>query len=299
MEVIEFNGWSCARLVSGDVEAFVTLDVGPRVVRLGFVGDPNELHESPTEKALKGGDEYRSYGGHRLWVAPEDFDVTYFPENEPVEVAEEGDWIAFSSATDKHGLQRELRIKSSGEGCFELEHRIHNRGIAPFTFAPWALTVMAPGGECLFPQEPFAAHSENFLPVRPLVLWAYTDMTDPRWTWGQRLIRLRHDPNGKPQKVGAFVSAGWAAYKNGDRLFVKRFPAVENGSYLDFGCNFETFTRHDMLEVESVGQKEDVQPKDYASLRECWSLTRPASWPSDESALADALARIADQCPRP
>ncbi len=294
MEVVQFRGWSCARIVSDDVEALITTDVGPRVVRLGFIGGVNTLHENEDQTGLKGGDEYRSYGGHRLWIAPENLDVTYYPENEPVEFVEEGNWSVFRSAPDKHGLQRELRIRSCGGGAFELEHRIHNLGTLPFTLAPWALTVMAPGGTCTFPQEPFEAHTENFLPVRPLVLWGYTDMTDPRWTWGKEFIQLRQDPQRGPQKIGAFVRAGWAAYQNEGGLFVKRFPAREGGNYPDYGCNFETFTREDMLEVESLGVLETVTHGDHASLRESWLLTR-AELPIDEKNLAEFLAR----CPSP
>lgn len=294
MEVIDYAGWKCVRIVSGDVEALVTIDVGPRVIRLGFVGGPNEIHEAPDQRGLRGGSEYRSYGGHRLWIAPE-APETYYPENESVEVGQEGDWITFRSAPDARGLQRELRVRSAGDGAFELEHRVHNLGDLHVTFAPWALTVMSPGGECFFPQEPFVSHTENYLPVRPMVLWGYTNMSDPRWTWGSRLIRLRHDGARGPQKVGAFVSQGWAAYRNGDRLFVKRFPTRE-GNYPDYGCNFETFTREDMLEVESLGMLQEVHRGDHASLRESWLLTK-ATLPEDEDALAEALAKVAGQCP--
>lgn len=298
MEVVRFRGWACARLVAGAVEALVTLDVGPRVVRLGAVDGPNLLHENEEQTGLKGGDEYRSYGGHRLWVAPESWDVTYYPENEPVEAFEEGDWSIFRSAPDSHGLQRELRIRVAGEAAFDLEHRIHLVGTLPVHLAPWALTVMAPGGECFFPQEPFQSHSDNFLPVRPLVLWGYTDMTDPRWTWGRELVRLRHDANRGPQKVGAFVSAGWAAYENLGSVFLKRFPARAGGNYPDFGCNFETFTRQDMLEVESLGVLETVTTGDHASLREGW-LVAPGPVPKDESEAAAFLADLAARCPSP
>lgn len=298
MDVVEYNGWQCAVVRSGGLEAMITLDVGPRIVRLTRDGGPNLMHESPEHRGLSGGTEYRSYGGHRLWIAPESKDVTYFPENEPVEASEEGGWLSFCSAVDPHGLQRELRIRAGESGSFDLEHRIHNRGTLGFELAPWALTVMAPGGECIFPQDPYVSHRENFLPVRPLVLWSYTDMGDPRWTWGRRLIRLRHDAALGPQKVGAFVRQGWAAYRLGDDVFLKRFPAIEGGRYPDFGCNFETFTRHDMLEVESLGLLETVAQGDYASLRETWTVVGSAELPGDEEGIEQLLQGVADRLDR-
>ena len=295
MDVRNWNGWDCAVVTSGSLEALITLDVGPRIVKLSRNGGENLLHESPEQRGLRGGDEYRSYGGHRLWIAPESKEVSYFPENEPVEAVEEGGWLCFRSAVDPHGLQRELRIRAGSGDTFELEHRIHNRGTLGFKLAPWALTVMAPGGECIFPQEPHVSHHENFLPVRPLVLWSYTEMSDPRWTWGRRLVRLRHDPGLGPQKVGAFVRQGWAAYRLGEDLFMKSFSAIETGTYPDFGCNFETFTRHDMLEVESLGLLETVASGDYASLRETWTVVASADIPDEEEAAEGFMQDIADR----
>lgn len=296
MDEIEYSGWRCARLVSDNVEALVTLDVGPRVIRLGLIDGPNQFFEDPAERGLKGGDTYRRYGGHRLWIAPESREVTYYPENDPVVGGFEGDWLALRSAPDSRGLQRELRMRAEGAGGFSLEHRIHHVGTLPVTFAPWALSVMRAGGEGIFPQEPYVPHAENFLPVRPLVLWSYTKMTDPRWTWGEKLVRLRQQVAGHPQKVGAFVRPGWAAYRNESAIFIKRFQAREGGTYPDCGCNFETYTSDFMLELESLGTLETVHPGDYASLRESWRLV-VSTLPNDEEGLAQELESLAQNCP--
>lgn len=275
MEIVEYGGWKrCARLVSGDVEAIVTLDVGPRVIRLGFAGGRNELHESPKDMGKTGGSEYRSYGGHRLWIAPEDADRTFQPENEPVSLSEVDGWAVFSIPADKNGLRKELRIRAHEQGGFFLEHYVHNDSSESATFAPWALTVMAPGGQCVFPQAPFQPHSSNFLPVRPLVLWSYTDMADPRYFWGTPYVVLRQDPSMGPQKVGSMVEQGWAAYQNGGNLFLKRFGFEPGATYPDMGCNFETFTRQDMLEVESLGPLVTLEAGGVVRHDEAWYLMR-------------------------
>src|SRR5947199_4870662 len=129
MESISFGGWAhCARIVSGEVEAIVTLDIGPRIIRLGVIGGRNELHEDLNEIGKTGGEDYRSYGGHRLWIAPEDKIRTYQPENEPVQHREEDSWFVFAPRPDKFGIQKEIRIKSVGKGGYHLEHRITNGG---------------------------------------------------------------------------------------------------------------------------------------------------------------------------
>lgn len=297
MEEVHFEGWRCARFVSGNAEAVVTLDVGPRIIRVGFIGGPNFMHVAPETKGLKGGAEYRSYGGHRLWVAPEDWERTYVPENDPVEVEQEGSAAAFRSKPDRWGIQKEIRLSPRPElDGFEVLHTVYNRGSDSVELAPWCLTVMGTGGVCLFPQAPFVPHSEDFLPARPLVLWGYTNMQDPRWTWGRRVIRLRQDVL-PPQKVGAQVSQGYAAYANHGALFFKRFPFEPGAKYPDFGCNFETFTREDMLEVESLGPLTTLKPGGNVKLREAWYLIREFELQDDEDQLAESLEKLAAERP--
>lgn len=305
MEIVPYGGWDrCARMVSGDTELVVTLDVGPRIIRYGFIGGENEFFENPRDRGAVGGSAYRGYGGHRLWIAPEDRERSYTPDNEAVEFGDQ----YFRSAPDRFGIQKEIRIfpspkpppraqsiaerESRGSGLntagFRIEHVVHNEGAEPVELAAWALTVMAPGGECVFPQAVFRPHSESLLPVRPLVLWSYTDMADPRWTWGKRVVRLRHDPNLGPQKIGALVKEGIAAYANRGRVFLKHFEYLKEAVYPDMGCNFETFTRHDMLEVESLGPLQVVEPGSSVSHWESWSLFEEAP-PSDDEECGEWL----------
>lgn len=290
METVAYGGWNrCARIKSGTVEAIVTLEVGPRVIRLGFEDGPNEFHEDPDEMGKTGGSEYRSYGGHRLWIAPEDKVRTYQPENEPVDYAEEGGWHRFSPKTDRFGMHKELAIKPLGDGGFVLQHRITNQGEVGVQLAPWAITVMAAGGTCLIPQAPFKPFPEILTAVRPVALWSYMNMSDPRVKWGSRLIHLRQDANLGPTKLGTAVSQGYAGYIHDDRLFLKQFDLIEGQHYPDFGCNFETFTRQDMLEFETLGPLHMLGPGESVLHTEQWHLFGNVHLPSDEDGMADAL----------
>lgn len=291
-----YGGWRrCARLVGDGVEAIVTLEVGPRIIRFGREQGKNLLVEYPHQLGLTGGAEYRSYGGHRLWVAPEDPEVTYEADNEPVEAEERDGWSWFWAAAGKSGIRRGIGLGFQGP-ALRVRHVVENQGLAPRELAPWALTVMAPGGECAFPQPEHRPHPEALLPARPLVLWPYTDMADPRWTWGRRAVRLRHDAGGGPQKVGAHVEQGLAAYALSGEVFVKRFTHNPDAAYPDFGCNFETFTRHDMLEVESLGPLCRLAPGESVEHLETWYLHR-GSLPTEDDELGEMLDRIAAECP--
>jgi hypothetical protein len=67
MQIINYAGWErCVRLSNGIVELVATMDVGPRIIRFGFIGGDNEFKEYPEMLGKTGGDEWRIYGGHRL-----------------------------------------------------------------------------------------------------------------------------------------------------------------------------------------------------------------------------------------
>jgi hypothetical protein len=294
MDIVPYGGWRrCVRLSDGEHELVATLEVGPRVIRFAFVGGRNAFVEYPAQLGKTGGTEYRSYGGHRLWTAPEVRGRTNLPDNAPVELNQDQGWIVLTAPVEGQSfLQRELRLRLH-EGTAQVEHRVYNRGLYAVELAPWAITVMAAGGVGLFPQEPPVPHAERVLPVRPLVLWGYTEMADARWTWGPRLVRLRQTDAPSFQKVGALVTEGWAGYHHQDQLFLKRFPCDTTARYPDFGCNFEMFTRHDMLEIESLGPAAAIPPGGFVTHPEAWRLVRGLALPADDAAAAELLHPLA------
>lgn len=292
LEFVTFGGWRCVRMLSGDAEILVTLDVGPRIIRLGFVGGPNQFHVKEADLGQVGGDEYRGYGGHRLWIAPEDRVRTYQPDNEPVQLIEEANAATFASATDRFGIQKAIRIQPLSDGQFVIDHIVTNHSGEFRALAPWALSVMATGGVCLVPQEPYVSHGDALLPARPVVLWSYTKMDDPRYRWGSRLIRLTQTDD-QPTKFGALVKVGYVGHWNDGAMFIKTFGYEPEAEYVDFGCNFEAFTRHDMLEVETLGPLATLAPGDSVKHRETWLLTKTPPPPDNEDDCAEWLQRLA------
>jgi hypothetical protein len=272
------------------------MDVGPRIIRYAEVGGENILKEYSDQMGTNGGEKYRSYGGHRLWRAPEDPVLTMQPENDPVEHASEGRWEVFRSRTDRFGIQKEIAVAVDTEReAFQIRHRIYNRGNEAARLAPWAITVMREGGECLAPMPPNEPHSDKtLLPVRQLALWSYTNLGDPRFTVGPRVLRLRHSKDGDNQKVGMPVPQGYAAYACNDLVFLKRFPYEQGKEYPDLGCNFETFTRHDMLEIESLGPLQSLAHGEFVEHVETWYLIKDVNVPRDSSEAADWLTSIAE-----
>lgn len=298
MEIVPFAGWERnARLVCNDVEMIVTLDVGPRIISYGAVGGPNLFLVDPNAAGKTGGSEFVGYGGHRLWIAPEEPKRTFRPDNGPVEVTEEDGFYVFTTAIDEYHIVKQMRIRPEPENDrFLVVHRLYNHTPYDIDLAAWAPTQCS-GGEVIFPQAPFIPHTEHVLPARPLVLWHYTKIGDPRWTWGDRVVRLRHDANLGPQKVGALLQQGYAACVNQGYVFLKRFDFDPDAIYPDFMCNFETFTRQDMLEIESLGPSEIVPPGEWTEHQETWYLIPNQSAPADDGECADWLAALAEDRP--
>jgi len=276
--IIPYCGWKkCLSISNGVIDLVVTLDVGPRIIRCGFKNDRNHFVEYPEQLGRTGDPEYHSYGGHRLWIAPEERPRTYFPDNNPVDWSLNGEWFQIRPpAEDTTGFQKELFIRINPETPSAIvRHKVTNIRKIPQRISAWALSVMAAGGTAVIPHEPFRLHSEQLLPARPLVLWSYTDMTDQRWMWGKKLIYLAQDSNAKgPQKVGALNTPGWAAYLNADQLFLKQFPGDANVQYPDFGCNCELFTNHRMMELESLSPLKTLNPGAAIEHEERWFLAR-------------------------
>jgi len=276
-EKIAYQGWpNCYRVSNGTVELIVTGDVGPRIIRYGFVGGQNLFKEFAEQLGKSGEAEWQPRGGHRLWIAPEDRVRTYEPDNSLVAIRVLEDGVeATGEVGPLTGLQKTItaRLSATGTGV-EVIHEIRNLGDAPYELAPWALTMLAQGGTGIHGFPPRGSHPQNLEPGNPLVMWPYTDFTDRRWLLLSKYLVLRQDPkNPIGQKLGAYNPSTWSAYLLHGELYVKRTRADQPVSaYPDFGCTFETFTNADFLEQETLGALVELDVGQTARHTEHWSL---------------------------
>lgn len=287
LEKISYKGWdNCLRLANDEVELIVTLDVGPRVISYARKGGKNVFKNYEDMMGVKEGSEWMIFGGHRLWHAPEDAVRTYAPDFGPVDHAWDGGSLVLRPPEESGtGIRKEMEITlaPSGSGV-RVVHRLYNHNLWDTELAPWCLSVMDRGARAIVPQEPFGAHPEHLLPARPLVLWRFTDMSDPRWTWGKRFIQLQQDPAAEaPQKVGMFNARGWVACVVNDSLFVVKHPVHPHKPHADMGSNVELFTNGDMLEVETLGPLNRIPAGGVAEHVEQWGLFGVIPEKSDES----------------
>lgn len=290
MEIIEeysFRGWeNCIYVTNDEIELIATTDVGPRIVRFGFIGGQNLFREFTDQQGKTGGDEWRIYGGHRFWHGPEASPRCYYPDNSSVKYKIEGETVKLTQEVEKTtGMQKEIEITlNPDENQVYVLHRITNRTLWDIELAPWALTVMNLGGRAIVPHEPFQSWEERLTPVRPLVLWAYTDMKDSRWIWGTKYIQLKQNPEAKTrQKLGILNTLGWAAYYLNGELFIKRYKYEPKARYTDFGVNTEIYTDPDILEVETLGELKKIPPGESVEHVESWLLFKAKIDEDEES----------------
>jgi len=296
------NYGKCVVISNGTAELYVTVDLGPRVIRYGFIGGENvflndldreTFNDDPSIKDYwKHSDRWSIYGGHRLWTSPELMPETYYPDDLPVqwEATEAG---AVFTQANQMPLGKQLSIEiSMGEGtAVTMVHKSTNTSNTPQEYALWTLSVLAPGGISVLP---VPNRETGYLPNRVLSLWPYSNMNDPRVFWGKDYITLRQDTTAEtPFKLGLSNEAGAAAYLNRGVCFVKKYDHVMGGNYPDFGVSYEGYTNAKFLESETLGELKTVAPGETISHTERWNLLDfcPAFDPQNE----EAIKKIAEQ----
>lgn len=281
MEKVEFENYqNCLRLSNGEVETIVSTEFGPRILAYNFAGGENVLGlyaDAKTETELG---IWRPYGGHRLWLAPENMPKSYAPDNAPVKFFfdETKNSIHLLQPADEFTKTlREISITLDGKGSgVEINHKITNLGEIEIEISAWALTIMRGGGEVLIPNEAFAPYGEKtLLPVRNLAVWAYTDLSDARWKFDKDYIRLRVDAAKKDaQKIGVANKKGYVKYNLEDVVFTKHFEHFENVIYPDLNSSTEIYTAGDFIEIETLSPLKKIAPRQFVEHVEKWSLEK-------------------------
>jgi hypothetical protein len=278
IEKTAWGGWpNCHRISNGEIELIVTSDIGPRIMRCGFMGGQNFFRVFDEQAGKFGEPDWQLRGGHRIWLAPEDFKRTYARDNAPAEIEiAGGTLIATQPVEPETGLQKQLVVRMAPDrNEVEVLHRMKNTLPFAIRFSAWALTMMAQGGTGVTGFPPRGRHEDVLAPTNPLVMWAFTDLRDPRWRFLHKYLVLHHDPaNTDHTKLGLFNEKTWGAYVLGSEMFLKRYHADPTKTYPDMGCSYETFASDGMLELETLSPLTEVEPNGWLDHTEHWSLHR-------------------------
>ncbi|MCX7883996.1 MAG: hypothetical protein N2448_03070 [Caloramator sp.] len=287
------NYGKCLEISNGNIDAVITIDCGPRIIRFGFIGGENEFcDDAPVEMNIDDGKFYLR-GGHRLWHSPESMPRTYMPDNKPLKVEKIKNGVVVTQDVEPYvQMQKKIEItmeKSSNK--VKIVHHLINKNAWSIEASAWALSIMAPGGLEVIPQP---KRETGLLPNRNIALWPYAKMNDSRVYWGEKFITLSQNKEMKMAfKIGINNEEGWAAYFNHGNLFIKRYEHFMDKRYPDFGVSYETYTTDFMLEMETLSPLTLINPEEEIIHTEEWELIKDVTRPDakDEKQIEDVIRK--------
>lgn len=256
-----------------NTEIAVALDFGIRVVHLSCCGCENLFYMQPSDcsDGFTEGD-WRLYGGHRLWLAPESSD-SYYPDNSPVRYTVTEYGILFEQNLDPLlKVYKRLLLNISADGSVRIEQQIENASDQIIEGAAWGVNTLDGGGEA---EITFGCEKcGSFNPQRVISLWSDTNLSDPRICFKKDRVIARHMPLKDYLKIGLYCKPGKAVFKNKGQLFELTFDADDLELYPDNGCNFELYMCQQFMELESLGKMTTILPGQCATHVELWRLDK-------------------------
>ncbi len=268
-----YNNQKCIKFSNDTIDLIIPKNFGPRIIYAGFKNERNFFDEiEDIEFKTKYG-TWKLYGGHRLWIAPENIE-TYYPDNEPVDLQYKNQIVIISKSFDEIGLRKEILVRFIGKNKVEVFHKICNISTKSKILSLWTLSVMTKNGTAILPQNIEPIDGNKFLPNRNLVLWQYTDISDNRLKITNDFVNVKQDPKAKtPLKIGQYLNSGWIAYKFSKYFFVKKFfNKGYYSEYPDYGVNVEVYSCDKFLELELLTPLVKLKPKKVLVQKEIWEF---------------------------
>ena len=278
-EVKYKNFGKCLAISNDFMEVFVTLDVGPRIIKCNLKNKENMMFEelertfSQDVSSMFGDDKkWYIYGGHRVWLSPEGFPETYYPDNDKVLYSTFPGGAEFTPPVqDVTGIQITMKVEMAEDKPeIKITHTITNKKATHLKGSVWCLSVMAPGGIALVPQP---TEDTGLLPNRTLVMWPYSRFNDSRFTICDKYFALAQDKNATDAfKLGLNNTNGHSAYINNGQALVKYVEYQHGEEYPDGGCSSEIYTNNLFEELETLSPLYVLVPEKSMVHTETWKL---------------------------
>ena len=278
-EVKYKNYGKCVAISNDYMEVFVTVDIGPRIIKCNLKDRENMMFEdverqfsNDVSSVFGSGRTWYTYGGHRVWLSPEQFPETYYPDNDMVLYSAFANGAEFIAPEQKiTGIQITLKIEMADDAPEMLvTHKITNMRKTSLTGAVWCLSVMAAGGTALVPQP---TEDTGLLPNRTLVMWPYARFTDSRLTLCDKYLTVSQDTKATDAfKLGINNTSGISAYINKGQALVKYTEYINDAEYPDFGCSTEVYTNDLFEELESLSPLHTLDQNESMIHTEKWTL---------------------------
>lgn len=273
-EIRNTQQWGKVLWIQNDIlEIGIALDFGIRIVHLSCIGMENLYYVQPNDLSdnfTKG--EWRVYGGHRLWLAPESLD-SYCPDNAPVDYELDENSVLITQQPDPvlH-IRKQIRITFLEDGGVSLDHSIENLSDQTVTGASWSVNTLDGGVAKIN----FSCGTKGgFNPKRTVSLWSDTNLHDKRVKFDRETLTATHMADVTEYfKIGLYVQPGEAVLTNKGQQFTISFDVAPMDACIDGGCNFELYMCSRFMELEVLGVKTDIAPGKTAIHQEIWHLQK-------------------------
>lgn len=284
-EVVNYGDFGkCLRLDNGKAEVYITIDVGPRIIKFNASGCENMMFNDAARSvdvsSLFGeGEEWHTYGGHRMWISPEEMPKTYYPDNQEVKYEIEtydGKTKVLLTPPPQRITNMQIQLlvtMAEDENCIHVAHYLKNLSRETVKKGIWGITVTDINGIAVLKQP---ERHTALLPDRQVVFWPYTKMNDERLLLGEKYIAVQQDPADTqiPAKIGYTNFEGKLyCFNKGQAMSISYKSDYSKGEYPDFGISSEIYTNKAILEIETLGHIGNILPGNTVHHTEIWTVT--------------------------
>jgi hypothetical protein len=293
LQAERYMGLDCLRLSNEVVSLLVTTSLGPRILAFQLKDQENlfvELPEATLDCPGKG--SLRMLGGHRLWHSPEQARRTYLPDDQALQVEEIDRGVKLTQPVEQEtGIQKSLKLLLPDDSAtVVVDHTLNNQGMWPVELAPWAITMMKPGGTAILPLTTALADLDGLLPNRHFVFWPYADMSANFLQWGKENLFIHAVMQSGAFKIGYPNPRGWLGYWRA--LFVKFANYQQNEKYPDQGSSTECYCNQLFLEMETLGPLSQIEPGSSKTHQEVWRVFPYEQFTADDISIREIVEQL-------
>lgn len=270
----DFHGLAASSIENDFLRVEFLTDAGPRLIGLYLKPSDENLFAYAFDAGWETphGD-YRLYGGHRLWIAPEVFPETSLPDNAPVAVETFSGGVELTQTRAQNGLTKTIRMQlAPAAPVLTVTHSITNHSASAHTLAPWGITILPLGGVAILPQPNVPQNEFPLGPNRQLTFWNCSLLNDARLEMRAEAVWVHARAGTPPFKVGCLNRNGRIGYWRDGILFEKHFDAQPERVHPDWNCNAEVYVNERYLELETLAPLTTLLPKQTTSFSEMWHL---------------------------
>jgi hypothetical protein len=183
------------------------------------------------------------------------------------------DGVQLTQTKTLNGLTKSIRVEPAPDApVLTLVHSVTNHDNIARQLAPWAITILPPGGVAIIPLLNVPQQKFPLGPNRQLTFWNCSLVNDARLELRAEALFVQGRVALPPFKVGCMNRTGRIGYWRNGVLLVKEFDAEPEREHPDWNCNAEVYVNDRYLELETLAPFTNLLPRQTVTHRETWHI---------------------------